>query len=416
VPKDERDTIFHEYFPQTDNVDPNAPQANPTAPAEKKKTWNLNWGPLSWMADMSAQRPVTRFSLDLWMNLFCRSMGAPILMLQAHAVARTMCSCKNFSLDPQGDHVLACKKHTGATRGHNHVIDFLAQLARNAGYSVRVNHKVSTTAVASTKQGHVEIVHFGLDGYNSLVIDVSIWCDHVGNSTINNGHLNGKMHTNGYLQARATIKNNQYKADYAAVSMAFAPQLCQWLAKFIPSFFVSYRSWLTNRRAITLRSSVQRRRLAARLSRRVEHARLVLTRTLLARPLLMPLPHAYTFPCTVQLCRRVVNLASPLHQLNASCTALHMHHTALPLTLHPLAPLSTWMLVHPESRHLLMQIMQVPLERETWLMMVHTLPAVTRPRNGLQPILVVVVSPQVVQVPVLARTMTHRVTTMTITR
>jgi len=63
VPKNERDTIFHEYFPQTDTVDPNAPPANPAAPAKKKKVWNLNWGPLSWMADMSAQRPVTRFSL-----------------------------------------------------------------------------------------------------------------------------------------------------------------------------------------------------------------------------------------------------------------------------------------------------------------------------------------------------------------
>jgi len=27
-----------------------------------------------------------RISLDLWMSFFCRSMGAPILMLQAHAV------------------------------------------------------------------------------------------------------------------------------------------------------------------------------------------------------------------------------------------------------------------------------------------------------------------------------------------
>jgi len=76
-------------------------------------------------------------------------MGAPIPMLQAHAVAQTMCSCKNFSLDPQGDHVLACKKHTGATRGQDHGINILAQLARNTGYSVRVNHKKSTTAAAS---------------------------------------------------------------------------------------------------------------------------------------------------------------------------------------------------------------------------------------------------------------------------
>ena len=45
---------------------------------------------------------------------------APIPMLQAHAVARTMCTCKNFALDPQaldpqGCHVLTCKKYTEAT-------------------------------------------------------------------------------------------------------------------------------------------------------------------------------------------------------------------------------------------------------------------------------------------------------------
>jgi len=101
------------------------------------------------MVDMSAQKPVTHFSLELWISFFCRSMGALILMLQAHAVARMICSCKNFALDPQGDHVLTCKKHTGATRGHNHFMDVLAQLARNTGYSVRVNHKVSMMVAAS---------------------------------------------------------------------------------------------------------------------------------------------------------------------------------------------------------------------------------------------------------------------------
>jgi len=35
----------------------------------------------------------------------------------------------------------------------------------------------------------------------------------------------------------------------------------------------------------------------------------------------MPLPHTYISPCTVKLRRRVINLASPLHLLNASCTA-----------------------------------------------------------------------------------------------
>jgi len=42
-----------------------------------------------------------------------------------------------------------------------------------------------------------------------------------------------------------------------------------------------------------------------------------------------------------------------------------------------------------------------------WLMMVHTMPTASQPLNGLQPLLVVVMSPQVVQVPVIARTITH---------
>jgi len=153
-------------------------------------------------------------------------------MLQAHAVVRTMCSCKNFSLDPQSDHVLTCKKHTGATRGHNHVMDVLAQLARNTGYPVRVNHKVSTTAAASNKQGDIELVNFGLVGSANLVIDMLICCDHNGNSTVNNRHLNGKMHTNDYLQA----KNGKYKEDYAAVGTAFAPAIVSVAGQIHPGF------------------------------------------------------------------------------------------------------------------------------------------------------------------------------------
>jgi len=148
-------------------------------------------------------------------------------------------------------------------------MDVLAQLARNTGYSVRVNHKVSTTAAASNKQGDIELMNFGLHGSNNLVIDFLICCDHISNSTDNNGYLNGKMHTNDYLQARAGVKNKR-NAEPGIMMLSVRClhlQLCQWLAKFIPSFFVSYASWLTKRHTITVRSSVQRRRLAARLSR-----------------------------------------------------------------------------------------------------------------------------------------------------
>jgi len=113
-------------------------------------------------------------------------------------------------------------------------------------------------------------------------------------------------------------------------------QLCQLLAKFIPSFFVSCGSRLTNRRVITMRSSAWRRRLAARLLHGVGPARSALTRTPLARPLLMPLSHAagYTFLCTVQLRQHVVKLAMS----SAECFMHGVAHASHRSTLHPAPP------------------------------------------------------------------------------
>jgi len=84
---------------------------------------------------------------------------------------------------------------------------------------------VSTAAPASNKHSDVELVNFGLVGSNNLVIDVSVCCDHIGNSTVINGHLNSKMYTNDYLQARAGAKDRKCKEDYAAVGTAFAPAI-----------------------------------------------------------------------------------------------------------------------------------------------------------------------------------------------
>ena len=120
---------------------------------------------------------------------------------------------------------LLAKKHTGATRGHNHVKDVLSQLVRNTVFSVRVNDKLSTKAAASIKQGDIELVNVWLDGSNNLVIDISISCDHISNSAANNGHLNGKMQTNDYLQVRACVKIRKYSTEFAVVGTAFAPAI-----------------------------------------------------------------------------------------------------------------------------------------------------------------------------------------------
>ena len=101
----------------------------------------------------------------------------------------------------------------------------LAQLARNTGYSARVNHKLSSTtgAINKPEQSDFERVNVCVDDSNNLVIDISISCDHIYNSAANNGHLNGKMQTNDYLQVRVRVKIRKYSTDYAVVGTAFAP-------------------------------------------------------------------------------------------------------------------------------------------------------------------------------------------------
>ena len=101
---------------------------------------------------------------------------------------------------------------------------------------MRVNYKVSTTAATSNKQDDVERVNFGLDGSNNLVIDVSICCNHIGNSTVNNRHFHAKMHTNNYLQAHAGPKTGSTKRIVLLLIRRLHLQLCQWLAKFVPEF------------------------------------------------------------------------------------------------------------------------------------------------------------------------------------
>ena len=113
----------------------------------------------------------------------------PILMLLAHAKARTKPECAyKISINPLGDHVLTCKKHTGSIRGHNHHMDVLANLIRSSKIgSVHVNHRVSTTGDGSRKQGDVENLPFPLAGLYGLVIDCSIACEFAGSCSADGG-------------------------------------------------------------------------------------------------------------------------------------------------------------------------------------------------------------------------------------
>jgi len=103
---------------------------------------HLNWNPLGFLLDLSAHKSETRFPPDVWQASFCRSFGAPIPKMLAHAQSRTLSSCK-MGIDPLGDHVLTYKQHTGSIRGHNQLMDVVACLSRDSKIGpVRVNHKV----------------------------------------------------------------------------------------------------------------------------------------------------------------------------------------------------------------------------------------------------------------------------------
>jgi len=228
-PTDPDDTIFGLHFPTpaTDSL----VQADHSL---EEKVWHLTWMPLAFLASLWPQRQPTRFTGDIWVNFFCQALGAPIPLLRAHAVARTQCACQKFALDQYGDHVLTCKKHTGAIAGHDHVMNVSAQLARNRGLRVRINRKVATTAADSNKQGDVQAMEFGIPGYDDLVWDVSLVSDRIGSSTQHG--LNGKLQLGDYLNAQARSKIGKFRHDYAAKNIAFAPAILSVAGKIHPEF------------------------------------------------------------------------------------------------------------------------------------------------------------------------------------
>jgi len=146
-PADPDSSVFAELFPA-----PQPEPSQPNVPTDKAKQMHLNWSPLGFMSDLSTNKLETRFLLDVWQAFFCRSFGAPIPKMLAHAQSRTLCSCK-MCINPLGDHVLTCKQHTGSIRGHDHLMDVMASLSRDSKIGpVRVNHKVSTTGDGTRKQ------------------------------------------------------------------------------------------------------------------------------------------------------------------------------------------------------------------------------------------------------------------------
>jgi len=109
-----------------------------------------------------------------------------------------------------------------------------AQLARNSGLRVCINRKVATTVTNNNKQGDVQGMEFGIQGYNDLVWDVSLVSDRIGSST--QYGLNGKLQLGDYLKALSHSKIGKFRRDYAAKNIAFAPTILSSAGKIHPEF------------------------------------------------------------------------------------------------------------------------------------------------------------------------------------
>jgi len=209
--------------------------------------------PLAFLASLRPQRQLTRFTGEIWVIFFCEALGAPIPLLRAHAVARTQCACQKFVLDQYGDHVLTCKKHTGAIAGHDHVMNVSAQLARNSGLSVRINRKVATTAADSNKQGNVQAMEFGIPGYDDLVWDVSLVSDRIGSSTQHGPGRASMVSCNSVTTSTLGLASRTTDTNVNMLPRTSLSHLQSYLslARFILNFYITCGCWLTCRRSST---------------------------------------------------------------------------------------------------------------------------------------------------------------------
>jgi len=114
-----------------------------------------------------------------------------------------------------------------------------------SGLRVRINHEVSTTTADSSKRGNVQVMEFGIPGCYDLVWDVSLACDRISSSTQHG--MNGELQLRDYLNARARIKINQCRRDYAAKNIAFATLILSVAARVILNFYVFCGCWLAYR-------------------------------------------------------------------------------------------------------------------------------------------------------------------------
>ena len=144
--------------------------------ADNAKARELFWKPLSWLDVIRPTSANDAFDPALWETFVCTTLGLEVPILTAlprlHNSPLAKCGCKKICMDFHGDHTSTCTAHSGATKTHDWMVSVLGPLFRMAGHTVRTQRGV--TASAGQRRGDVEIRSFLRDQAASLVFDLSI--------------------------------------------------------------------------------------------------------------------------------------------------------------------------------------------------------------------------------------------------
>jgi len=162
-----------------------------------------------------------------WEAWFCQFLGEQIPALEKLWREKRACTCGCHVIDAFGDHVHACKKHTGSRKAANEtIINAIETICRQAGITTE-RRNIPSIKKRNDKMGRGDLVlkHVNLGGHSYLIIDVAI------NHEFGGDHLthisqNGALRDaqpGRILASTARTKVDRYWAGYAPINYTFLP-------------------------------------------------------------------------------------------------------------------------------------------------------------------------------------------------
>ena len=106
-----------------------------------------------------------------WEGWFCQFLGEPIPALEKLWREQRVCACGRHIIDAFGDHVHACKKHTGSRKAaHETILDAIEEVCRQAGITTE-RRNIPSIKKRNGKMGRGDLVikHVNLGGHRDLI-------------------------------------------------------------------------------------------------------------------------------------------------------------------------------------------------------------------------------------------------------